>query len=55
MERLKDALNINQDQELGAAFDLELQERKRLERLAEKDRKRKDEKRARKDERRKRD
>lgn len=55
MAKLKGALNISKEQELGAAFDLELQERKRLDRLSEKDRKRKDEKRARKEERRKRD
>ena len=54
MAKLKGALKITQEQELGAAFDLELQERRRLERLAEKDRRRKEEKRAKKEAERKR-
>ena len=45
MESLKKALKISKDFESGAAFDLELQERKREERLAAKDLKRKEEKR----------
>ena len=38
MKRLKEAMNIGRDYEFGAAFDLELQERKRLEKLEEKER-----------------
>ena len=42
-------MNISDKFEDGAAFDLELQERKREKRLAEKDLQRKEAKRARKD------
>jgi len=49
MDKLKSALNIRDDLEEGACFDMELQERKREVRLAEKDRKRKDQKRVRKE------
>ena len=49
MDKLKSALRIRDDLEEGACFDMELQERKREERLAEKDRKRKDQKRVRKE------
>ena len=48
MDKLKDALRIAPDFEAGAAFDFELQEQKRLARLAEKDKRRKEEKRERK-------
>ena len=48
MDKLKDALRIGPDFEAGAAFDFELQEQKRLARLAEKDKRRKEEKRQRK-------
>ena len=44
MEKLKGALKISNDFESGAAFDFELQEQKRLDRLAEKDKRRKEEK-----------
>ena len=44
MDKLKDALRISKDFEPGAAFDFELQERKRMARLAEKDKRRKEEK-----------
>lgn len=46
MRKLKDAMKIGKNYEFGAAFDLELQERKRLEKLAEKELKKKEEKRA---------
>ena len=49
MDKLKSALKIRDDLEEGACFDMELQERRREERLAEKDRKRKELKRARKE------
>jgi len=49
MEKLKNALGISDKHEFGAAFDLELQENKRLERLAEIDRLRKERKKARKE------
>ena len=49
IEKLKDALNISKSFEGGAAFDFELQEKKRLEKIAERDQKRKEEKRARKE------
>jgi len=42
MDRLKSALRISDKFEDGAAFDLELQERKREKKLAEKDLKRKE-------------
>jgi hypothetical protein len=35
MKRLKEAMKIGKDYEFGAAFDLELQERKRLDKLIE--------------------
>lgn len=49
MQKLKDALRIDDRHEFGAAFDLELQEKKRLERLAESERIRKERKKAKKD------
>ena len=49
MDQLKSALRISDRFEEGAAFDLELQERKREARLAEKDLKRKEAKRERKE------
>ena len=50
MQKLKDALRIDDDKyAFGAAFDLELQEQKRLARLAESDRIRKEKKRERKE------
>jgi len=44
MEKLKDALKISDKHEFGAAFDLELQEQKRLARLAESEQIRKEKK-----------
>jgi len=44
MEKLKSALKIRSDFEPGAAFDFEAQEQKRLNKLAEKDARRKEEK-----------
>ena len=44
MEKLKNALKIRPDFEPGAAFDFEAQEQKRLNKLAEKDARRKEEK-----------
>ena len=49
MQKLKDALRIDSRHEFGAAFDLELQEKKRLDRLAESERVRKDKKKAKKE------
>ena len=49
MEKLKSALGISEKHEFGAAFDLELQENKRLERLAELDRIKKEKKKAKKE------
>ena len=49
MQKLKDALRIDSRHEFGAAFDLELQEKKRLDRLAEGERVRKEKKKARKE------
>ena len=49
MEKLKDALKISDKHEFGAAFDLELQEQKRLARLAESERIRKEKKKAKKE------
>ena len=49
MEKLKDALKISDKHEFGAAFDLELQEQKRLARLAESERLRKEKKKAKKE------
>ena len=49
MGQLKSALKISNDFKEGAAFDLELQERKREERLAKKDLERKEKKRERKE------
>jgi len=48
IEKLKDALKIGKNFEGGAAFDFELQERKRMAGIAERDQKRKEEKRMRK-------
>ena len=48
MDKLKSALKIRNDFQDGAAFDIELQERKRKERLEEKERLKKEEKKARK-------
>lgn len=49
MQKLKDALRIDDRHEFGAAFDLELQEKKRLDRLAESERIRKEKKKAKKE------
>jgi len=49
MDTLKSALHISDNFEEGAAFDLELQERKREQKLAQKDLKRKEQKRLRKE------
>ena len=50
MDSLASALKIRKDKfEEGAAFDMELQERKREQKLAEKDQRRKEEKRRRKE------
>jgi hypothetical protein len=49
MQKLKEALRIDEKHEFGAAFDLELQERKRLDRLAESEKLRKERKRAKKE------
>jgi hypothetical protein len=49
MQKLKDALRIDSRHEFGAAFDLELQEKKRLDRLAESERIRKEKKKAKKE------
>ena len=49
MQKLKNALRIDSRHEFGAAFDLELQEKKRLDRLAESERVRKDKKKAKKE------
>ena len=49
MEKLKSALGISEKHEFGAAFDLELQENKRLEKLAEMERIRKEKKKAKKE------
>jgi hypothetical protein len=46
MQKLKDALRIDSRHEFGAAFDLELQEKKRLDKLKEKERVEKEAKRA---------
>ena len=48
MEKLKQALKIGKNHEFGAAFDLELQENKRNEKLAELEKERKERKRAKK-------
>ena len=53
MKRLKEAMNIGGDYEFGAAFDLELQERKRVEKLDEKEKIKKERKHAKKVEKRK--
>ena len=53
MLKLKNALGIKEGQyEFGAAFDLELQETKRLKKMVEKDQKKKEEKRVKKEEKR---
>ena len=49
MSKLRDALKISDKHEFGAAFDLDLQERKRLDRLADSEKVRKDKKRAKKE------
>ena len=49
IEALGNALKISKDFEGGAAFDFELQERKREQKLAEKDQRRKEKKRERKE------
>ena len=46
MKKLKEAMNIGKSYEFGAAFDVELQERKRLDKLAERETLKKEEKRA---------
>ena len=48
MEVFKNALNIGDDHKFGEAFDQELQEKKRIDRLAEKEQKRKEEEEAKK-------
>ena len=50
MDDLKSALKISNDFQDGAAFDIELQERKRQEKLAEKERLKKEEKKRKKKE-----
>lgn len=52
MTKLKEAMGIGKNYEFGAAFDLELQERRRLDKLAEKDMRKKDEKRAKREQKR---
>jgi len=49
MEKLKDALGISSKHEFGAAFDLELQEQKRLDRMAEADKIKKEKKKVKKE------
>ena len=49
MKKLKEAMRIGKDYEFGAAFDLDLQEQKRLQKLAEKEELRKEKKRAKKE------
>jgi serine/arginine repetitive matrix protein 2 len=49
MEKIRSALNISEKHEFGAAFDLELQENKRLERLAEREKIKKEKKKAKKE------
>ena len=46
MGKLKAAMKIGKSYEFGAAFDLELQEQKRLDKLAEREKAKKEEKRA---------
>lgn len=46
MHNLKEAMQIGKSYEFGAAFDLELQEKKRLDKLKEKERVEKEAKRA---------
>ena len=49
MKKLKEAMCIGKDYEFGAAFDLDLQEQKRLKKLAEKDELKKERKRVKKE------
>lgn len=49
MKKLKDAMGISKDYEFGTAFDLDLQESKRLQKLAEKDELKKEKKRQKKE------
>ena len=49
MLKLRDALKIDDRHEFGAAFDLELQEKKRLDKLAVKEKERKEKKKERKE------
>ena len=48
MEVFKSALNIADDHKFGEAFDQELQEKKRIERLAEREQKKKEDEEAKK-------
>lgn len=45
MQKLRAAMHIKSDYDMGSAFDLELQEKKRLEKLVDRQRKEKEEKR----------
>jgi len=49
MDKLKNALGISAKHEFGAAFDLELQEQKRLDRMAEADKLKKEKKKQKKE------
>jgi hypothetical protein len=49
MQKLKEALRIDERHEFGAAFDIELQEKRRLEKLAESEKIRKERKKAKKE------
>ena len=49
MEKLRTAMKISDKHEFGAAFDLELQEQKRLTNMAERDKIKKEKKRAKKE------
>ena len=53
MKTLKSAFGIVKEKEMGSAFDQELQERKRLDRMADKERIKKEEKRQKKEKKRK--
>lgn len=49
MDKMRSAMKISDKHEFGAAFDLELQEQKRLMNLAEKDKIKKEKKKAKKE------
>lgn len=49
MKKLKEAMKIGKDYAFGAAFDLDLQEQKRLQKLMEKEELKKEKKRAKKE------